>query len=275
MKQVSTERCYICGTDSTFVIEESATLFREAKCISCGASKRNSDVAKTIVLTYGGHDSLPKSLHMLVNNFRIYESQSSGPIHHILYNFPNYICSEYIDDTSPCLYKNGIRCENLMSLTFPDNHFHLVITQDVLEHVQNPYKAFEEIYRVLAPNGFHIFTVPFHEGHSTLSRIIMVNNQPILCKPIVYHGDPLRISGSIVYTDFGEDMVERLNSMGMPTEIVKYTDWYKENEISIIDSDIDYVEYYKYYETKNLEKFFKYNSIVFRSQKRHKEGGKL
>ena len=51
----------------------------------------------------------------------------------------------------------GNRCENLEELTFDDNTFDLVITQDVLEHVLNPGKAFKEICRVLKPGGAHKF----------------------------------------------------------------------------------------------------------------------
>jgi len=71
-----------------------------------------------------------------------------------------YISSQYFDDRSLGTIKNGIRCENLESLTFEDNSIDLHISQDVIEHVFHPLKAFSEIARTLAPGGMHIFTVP-------------------------------------------------------------------------------------------------------------------
>lgn len=266
MKTVETEQCYLCGKNSSFIIAESATLFREARCIHCTASKRNSDVARTIIQTYRGYGSLSNVLYLLENLY-IYEAQSSGPIHDILCELPHYFCSEYFDDTPLGSLKKGVRCEDVRNLTFPDNLFDLVITQDVFEHVQEPYQALNEIHRILIPNGFHIFTVPFHEGWPTIRRVIVDNQQHIYCKPTVYHGDPLREAGSLVYTDFGDDMLKMLHSMGMPTESITYSRWYEKDEITKIDSEEEYAEYIKFYEKKDFEHYFKYNSIVFRSNK--------
>ena len=38
--------------------------------------------------------------------------------------------------------KDGVRCENLEKLTFANETFDLVITQDVMEHVHTPQAAF-------------------------------------------------------------------------------------------------------------------------------------
>ncbi|MDX2047194.1 MAG: class I SAM-dependent methyltransferase [Chitinophagaceae bacterium] len=47
------------------------------------------------------------------------------------------------------------------SLAFPDQHFKTVFSTQVLEHVDDHQKAFAEIYRVLKPGGYFIFSVPF------------------------------------------------------------------------------------------------------------------
>jgi SAM-dependent methyltransferase len=75
---------------------------------------------------------------------------------------PAYSMSHYFADI--VLGKDhptfGCRNENLESLSYPANEFDLFLTQDVMEHIYNPEKAFSEINRVLAPGGAHIFTVP-------------------------------------------------------------------------------------------------------------------
>ena len=42
---------------------------------------------------------------------------------------------------------------NAENLNFPDNEFDLVFSNSVLEHVKNPKKALQEMYRVIKPGG--------------------------------------------------------------------------------------------------------------------------
>ncbi len=46
-------------------------------------------------------------------------------------------------------------------LAFPDNHFDSILCTQVLEHVYDHDTMMKEIYRVLAPGGHIILTVPF------------------------------------------------------------------------------------------------------------------
>jgi SAM-dependent methyltransferase len=51
---------------------------------------------------------------------------------------------------------------NILSLPYDDNTFDLVVTDQVLEHVQgDPFAAVEECRRVLKPGGISIHTTPF------------------------------------------------------------------------------------------------------------------
>ena len=45
-------------------------------------------------------------------------------------------------------------------ISFPDNHFDVILLLDTLEHIINRDKALNEINRVLKPNGIVIITVP-------------------------------------------------------------------------------------------------------------------
>ncbi len=47
------------------------------------------------------------------------------------------------------LFKKG----DALNLTFKANSFDIIICTHVYEHVENPYKLFKEIFRVLKPNG--------------------------------------------------------------------------------------------------------------------------
>ena len=115
---------------------------------------------------------------------------------------------------------SGLVNQDLQRLTFDSGSFDLVITSDILEHVRSPKAAFQEIKRVLRPGGKHVFTVPlqYPMPPQTISRVDTStdDDRPVL--PPVYHGDG---SGgkSLVYTDFGKDVLDDLDRSGMPTAI--------------------------------------------------------
>jgi GT2 family glycosyltransferase/2-polyprenyl-3-methyl-5-hydroxy-6-metoxy-1,4-benzoquinol methylase len=266
--QNANTRCYVCGKNRPFAVKEGFSL-REALCVCCGASRRNSDLAKIIVLTYTQNDSLSlEEVLPQLSNLKIYETQAAGPIHDRLSTLPGYIASEFFDDIQKGMVKSdGVQCEDLQQLSFPDDHFDLVITQDVLEHVPEPGKALKEIQRVLKPGGYHIFTVPYHEGRKTETRIAVEDGTDLPLLPRIYHGDPLREEGALVYTDFGMDITDIVDSHGFITEVFPLSQWYRPNEIPIIDGEESYERYLTYYNAKTLSEFFTYNSVVFRSQK--------
>ena len=52
-------------------------------------------------------------------------------------------------------------------LKYEDNSFDFVILDQVLEHVEKPWIAVDQIYRVLKPNGIAVITTPFiHAYHA-------------------------------------------------------------------------------------------------------------
>ena len=52
------------------------------------------------------------------------------------------------------------RVENALKLSFPDAHFDLLISVDVLEHVGRPAQMIKEVGRVLRPGGLAVITFP-------------------------------------------------------------------------------------------------------------------
>lgn len=49
---------------------------------------------------------------------------------------------------------------SILSLPFPDADFDVVVSSDVIEHTQDPWKAVDELVRVLKPGGLLCLTVP-------------------------------------------------------------------------------------------------------------------
>lgn len=102
----------------------------------------------------------------------VYEAQGKGPLNFHLKKLQGYACSEYDPDVQPgSNIQEGVRCEDLQSLTFNDETFDLVITQTVFEHILEPDRAWKEIARVLKPSGYHIFSIRFQKSPITERRV--------------------------------------------------------------------------------------------------------
>lgn len=52
---------------------------------------------------------------------------------------------------------------NALALTYPDNHFDLIVSCEVIEHVGQPAQMIREMYRVMKPGGVAIMTFPSRE----------------------------------------------------------------------------------------------------------------
>lgn len=118
---------------------------------------------------------------------------------------------------------NGWRNEDLEYQTFADESFDLVISQDVMEHIFNPEKAFSEIARTLKPGGAHIFTVPIvnKENPSSIRAMLEANGKINYLCEAQYHGNPVSAEGSLVTRDWGYDICDFiLKNSGLYTTIV-------------------------------------------------------
>ncbi len=148
----------------------------------------------------------------------VFNASAAGSIFKALGSGSNIICSEYFDDVDRGGYKNGILNQDLQSLTFRDESFDLVISEDVFEHVPDIRKGFSEVHRVLKNGGLHIFTIPYYFDKRTQALFKVENGKTVLFEPVEYHGDPIR--GSIpCFTHFGYDSVEILEGIGFDVRI--------------------------------------------------------
>lgn len=275
LKQDEPGKCNLCGHWVRLQVREAVGL-REATCPHCGGSRRNQAMARAVLETLLDDPScsLAEALDRLAH-LKIYEAQANGPLHDRLKDLPGYVCSEYTRDLCPQSWPpKGVRCEDLENLTFDDDSFDLVLTQDVFEHLRHPERGFLEIDRVLKPGGHHFFTVPLHEGRWTTKRVHCVEDEELHLVPPVYHGDPLRKTGSLVYTDFGDDLPEYLACLGIPTEISLYEPFYESGEISWIHDELSYERYRRFHAEKKLLEFFRYNVAVFKSTKPSRAPGR-
>ena len=110
---------------------------------------------------------------------------------------------------------NNLRHEDIENLSFKNSELDLIVSNDVLEHVPNPHVALKECYRVLNQNGKLIATIPFHRDQEfSISRSKIQEQILIHILSEEYHGNPISDKGSLVFTDFGWDLIDIMRSLG-------------------------------------------------------------
>lgn len=146
-----------------------------------------------------------------------YELSSRGPLYDYLKRQAGSVVgSEYYDGVEPGHTSNGVPCQNVECLTFPDQSFDVCTSTEVFEHVADDRQGFTEIYRVLKRGGVFVFTVPLSQDEATTERAHRLATGEIEHRlPAEYHGDQLRGWGKVlVFRDYGRDIVSRLRSCG-------------------------------------------------------------
>jgi GT2 family glycosyltransferase/2-polyprenyl-3-methyl-5-hydroxy-6-metoxy-1,4-benzoquinol methylase/glycosyltransferase involved in cell wall biosynthesis len=194
-------------------------------CSSCGSSLRIRRLGAVLMQTFAEISGISsKSFVELLRNekfrrLRIAEINACGALHSYLEDHPNLHYSEWLSDAKTGEVHDGVRCEDLQCLTYPDNYFDIILTSETLEHVPDPDKAWREIYRTLKGGGFHIFTIPIVPWQrETIKRArVGGGRREDLLEP-AYHS-PWGRQDVFVYTDFGMDVVEKLNAIGLNTEV--------------------------------------------------------
>jgi len=201
--------CTICEGRTIFV-EKADWLRDHYICIRCASIPRHRALIKLVSLLFPAYRSLA-----------IHESSPCGPASAKLQReCPGYVPTQFYPDLDPGASRQGSRCENLERMTFADESFDLIITQDVLEHVLNPSKAFAEIARTLKPGGAHIFTVPIYKGRKTIIRAAEVSGGIRYLEERVFHGNPIEKNGSLVVTDWGDDLQDEIKrASGLDTKV--------------------------------------------------------
>lgn len=169
-------------------------------CGHCGMNNRQRLVAK---LVQQAAKDFPAA--------RIYLMEQVTPIFQWVQQLPdtNVQGSEYLGyEHRGGEVVRGLRHEDVMNLSYGDACFDMIVSNDVLEHIPDPVAALRECFRVLRAGGVMLATFPFHTNRvATLVRAKLVGETLEHLRPPQYHGNPVSADGSLVFQDFGWDLL--------------------------------------------------------------------
>lgn len=201
--------CPICDRQVTFQMTK-PNFYRSVQCSECQSGPRQ------------------RALWLALNNFRpnwrnlsIHESSPGWDIvsQRLVSECHNYTASQYdpalspgqiVDTRLPC--KKYI-VQNLERQTFDDGSFDLVITQDVFEHILDPFAAIADIARTLRDGGVTIMSVPVIRKFNPSRRRARLSDDGAIefILPPEYHGNPIAGEGALVTIDWGYDIAALLS----------------------------------------------------------------
>ena len=211
--------CHVCGHATLFLFIDKPELVRNhAICIRCGCCARNRHIARWVIGEFAERGIRSLSDFRGRQNLEVLNTAALGILAAKMGKGPNLYHSEYFDGVPSGASKDGILCQDLKNLAFPDNALDLIISEDVFEHIPGCKQAFAEVYRVLKPGGVHVYAIPFFFDRKTRELFRWVDGKPVLDEPIEFHGDPVR--GQIpCFNYLGYDSLDWQREMGFEVRI--------------------------------------------------------
>jgi SAM-dependent methyltransferase len=235
------ERCVVCGRFGPMLyrrrviprrleelwelnprLAEALARKESCDCAHCGAKMRGRRLAavlRTLYTTGRVITSLARWVEQPeIQALRVAEINRIDGLHEQLRQLPRFASSDYVPGTVAGETIAGVRSEDLTRLTYADASFDLVLTSETLEHVPDLSAGLREIYRVLAPAGLHIFTIPLlpHVSRTFARAVVLPDGSveqkwPRICHP---GGDV----GYPVFTEFGADLPGLFKMAGFSLE---------------------------------------------------------
>ncbi|RPJ04457.1 MAG: class I SAM-dependent methyltransferase, partial [Deltaproteobacteria bacterium] len=208
--------CEWCQEKSSFSMDWQSSNggepnFRERMiCPHCGLNSRQRFVASYLRHTLQERKEPPEGIYLYEQVTPFYR-QIQGRLGLI-----RVTGSEYLGfDKKPGETIEGIRHEDALNLSFEDRSFDVVVSNDVYEHVPDIQRTFHEAARVLRGGGKLLFSIPFYPNErKTRQRASIERGEIVSSLPEQFHGNPLSGKGSLVFYEFGWDLLDFCKEAG-------------------------------------------------------------
>lgn len=200
--------CPICREHVTFTAADN-NLRESLKCPVCAESVGGSMVRERGLyhaLNLHGIDATQCDVHDIAP----WPFGASGKLRQVA---RSYTMSNFWPDQPLGEMVLGAVNANAEKQPFENNSFDLVVSLDLMEHVNHPDRVFSEIHRTLRDRGYYVFTAPTYP-HLTISyRIALYTEGGVEhYEPPEYHGNPIDDQGSLVTWRFGYDLPNLIRS---------------------------------------------------------------
>jgi len=201
--KISKGNCPLCGESYFLSFRKDPFLTR---CLKCKANITNLSLIPIIKEhTKGDY------------NKSVYELSSYGStLVFLISHFSKVVASEYFPDRNFGELVDGILNQDVQKLTFNDNSFDIITSNQVFEHVPDDIKGFSECFRVLSNGGAYIFTVPLYDIKKTIKIASIINNEIVFEGTPEYHDSRLggAKSAPVFYHYSVHDICDRVKSVG-------------------------------------------------------------
>lgn len=152
----------------------------------------------------------------------------------------SYIISHYFENEKFGKIDDDFYNEDIQNTTFSNESFDLIIHEDILEHINDPFQALCDNLRILSDNGMIVFTCPVSNDNSlTKQRVSISESGDLVCyeKP-TSHGNPVDADGSLVFWDYGYDF-EALLRKKLPENVEIQHISALDSEMGILGENVD------------------------------------
>ena len=205
--RISKGACPLCG--HTWYLAFRPTAFM-TRCLKCLSNVTNLSLIPVI----------QKHVGALNKDTAVYELSTYGcTVDWLKHHFKNVTMSEFFPEWLPGETRDGVLNQDVQQLTFPDNTFDVVTSNQVFEHVADDKRGFSECCRVLKPGGALILTIPLFENVATNQIAKIEGNKVVFFGQPEYHDS--RIGGPqsapVFWHHSRSDIVGRIKSTGFTT----------------------------------------------------------
>jgi len=171
---ISFAKCPFCGRSAFLSLQANEFMTR---CFRCRANITGLSPIPVI-----------KSHFSSTTGKRAYEMSSYGvTLAYLRRAFSDVTTSEYIPNAVLGSEVDGTLIQDVQRLTFADESFDLITSNQVFEHVPNDMQGFSECLRVLRHGGAMIFTVPLYDIPRTKKLAELTNSGVIHLQTPEYH----------------------------------------------------------------------------------------
>jgi SAM-dependent methyltransferase len=182
--------------------------FRERLvCPNCGLNNRKRFMAYAVRTAESGRpEDAPTYLFEAVTPFFAWARQAlPSEVIGSEYLGPGIASGTVVDD---------VRHEDALALSFEDETLGAIVSCDVFEHVPDIDRCLAECARALRPGGRLYFSIPFYDTPDTRQRATIREGELVELLPPQHHWNPVDPTGSLVFYDYGWDILDRCRSAG-------------------------------------------------------------